>query len=66
MAKSPKLPEGELVKIRITHNYDDVKGDVRAVQFVYDNGAIIEKPYTDAWNTQEFDVPFAKQSKEKC
>ena len=59
-----RLPAGELVKIRITHRYDEGSGDVREIQFVYDNGAIIGMPYRDVYNTEEFDVPFANQDKE--
>ena len=50
----------KLVKIRITCRYDDVLGEVREIQFIYDNGGVIGMPYDDFHNTKEFDVPFAK------
>lgn len=58
---NPKMPEGNLIKIRLKHWYEGYD-EKRELQFVYDNGAVIGMPY-DAYSTedQEFDVPFAEQ-----
>ena len=57
---NPKMPEGNLIKVRF--NYWAQGNESRhTLQFVYDNGAIIEMPFKDQWTTQEWDVPFAEQ-----
>lgn len=52
-----------LVKIRITYRYHETLGDVRVLQFVYKNGAVIGMPYDDFYTEiVEFDVPFAEEA----
>ena len=59
------MEDNTLIKIRITYRYDEVLGDVRHLQFVYSNGAVIGEAYDDIYSEVEFDVPFANQNNQK-